>query len=341
MISFLRSVTTEKSLLLLAETQSLRHLHLRLRSNTAGADRTRSMQLTAADAQSQTQVQVQEQSEVRTHAASLFSPRLMSLCESGAFVHVEDLTVYSCDSEIVCASMLRLLGKRLKQLKVLGNSPRSLMSLLLGELCPCLEILHIEGAVDLDSLRAYRNPALQELRLVDSGALCKQLQKTSLPALRSFASVDFSHDLATYGAREDLENFLFSLPQSQLVDLELCVRSRLTNEALVLIGQKLKNLESLHLHLIDDVEPAEDISRFALQHLQEGCPRLETLRLTDGLVGFAEGAFNVLGSFDRLRCVYHDYILTAIPRLISLVYMHLHYNKNCGSFIRRASGRVP
>lgn len=276
----------EMALLCLAETRTCRRLHARLRTSS------------------------QDEKSVfrQTSGQFLFNPQLMTLASSEAFDRLQDLVIYSCESDAVARSLLRLVGKGLAQLKFLGCSPKTLFGILsensaIGLICPHLEVLHVEGNFDLEQLCVYSNSFLTELRLVDSGLLLRNIgRKLLFPSLRSFASVDLSLESGTYKTREDLEGLLLSLHPEPLLELEICIRSKLANDALSFIGKTFPNLQSLHLHLIDDVEPAKDISKEALHQLL-CCTRLEYLRFTDGLVGFCEGAFSVLGKFGQLRLI--------------------------------------
>lgn len=107
---------------------------------------------------------------------------------------------------------------------------------------------------------------------------------------------------------------------TSVTDLELSVRSHLLNDCLSFIGAgRLINMKNVHIHLFDEEDPAPDILANSIYALFCGCPLLMTFQCTDGLVGFTDQAFLMLGRFTRLRkivCLYDQSIVSKLQTVL-------------------------
>ena len=233
---------------------------------------------------------------------------------SFCFEQIIELVVYNCEFEIFTIYLLKHF-KNLKSLSFMESSPSKLL-LFLIEYCRKLEYLTLEGKQLSSEFLKTENNYLVDLRLINTGIkinFCLYFTK-----LRSFCLFDSNNEIFSSQNIEDINNLILNIPET-IQEIEICVNSKFVNLALDLIGTRLTLLESLHLHLIDEVDPAPDITAQALQALQRGCPKLVTVQFSDGLVGFTSNAFSVFGKFARLRKIsslYDDPAISCLENVL-------------------------
>lgn len=218
------------------------------------------------------------------------------------FASVNELILYNCKSDKMTDNILRLVGNSVKQLGFLESSSFRLFSMLQRS-CPELKYLQVDGPQDAADLAAYANPKLQELRVVGTGfsGVRSSNGMLNFPNIRQLAIIDMDLEAVKQEGVGDVERLVASLPRS-VVDLELCVKSRFANHAINVIGGGgFSRLTNVHLHLLDEVDPAPDITFESMHALLRGCPNLMVIQFTDGLVGLAADAFAVFGKFKNLR----------------------------------------
>ena len=164
----------------------------------------------------------------------------------------------------------------------------------------------MHGPQDEEEILSYRNPGLVELRLENAGLV--GFTRTHFPNIRSFANVDSSNQTLQH-----TRNLILSIPSS-VVELEFSINSKFVNNALELLGLGIMSgLEHLHLHFLDEEEPAQDITAHAVQCLHTGCPYLLSVQFTDGLVGFTPDAFAMFSRFTKLKKIVSLYDSSVRP----------------------------
>lgn len=269
-------------------------------------------------------------------------------------INLTHLTIYGYPDTISSRNyldhLLSMFGNNLESLQFMESSPAGVLKLLQSNVCPILSNLCIEGEQLFDDLWGFQSDSLKFLSLHDTGMkLCNNnsIHDTlQFPFLTRLEITDKGDNTsALWRTADDIRRGISTLPPS-LKGVELRIDSRLANIAIVELSRRLCNLESLSLQLPDkDLDGPSNIRFSTIIALKNGCPLLFSLEITDGLIGFDVDAFLALKDFTCLRKIkllYDDYIVEALPRLLEESYSYsiedVQFYENAGEIFNEEGG---
>ncbi|KAJ1433179.1 hypothetical protein B484DRAFT_16195 [Ochromonadaceae sp. CCMP2298] len=262
----------------------------------------------------------------------------------------------SSSSQSPFSCFLRSTGSNLQSLKLMESCPPDVFAAV-GAYCPQLTRLTVEGpqcAGSLQDLLQMQSASLRHLCLKGTGM--KLAGKLALPNLESLVFLndnDESVEEAPPHTEAEVLAAVRSLSQD-LRSLELRVYSKLVNCTLAAIAECLPALVCLKVFVADakfeaqeedDAGPS-DVDVASVLLLSKGCPRLETLEISGGLVGFEAPAFTAL--FDclghqlrSLKLIYDDDVVDLLQALLSrssMVLEQLVFFENASEIAHLLSG---
>lgn len=251
-----------------------------------------------------------------------FSPNITELTICGwpvASLKLDEDETYDRLFVEATQTFFSLYGKKLVSLKFMESSPKIVFSIV-RNVCSSINNLEVEGCQCVNDLINLSSSTLKSLCLRNTDV--RLTGHFDLPQLERFEYSD-RNSSSIYELPDHINELITSIPSGKLKELELNISSVHANCLLNAIAKTFKQLENLTIHLPDtdkseDLPP--DIESSSVKLLCKGCPNLASFEIIDGVIGFAENAFEILAEFpklQRIKVLYDDSVILSLPTLLS------------------------